>query len=1052
MPVTKIVKKRYVTKSQTGLVITRKDNKLTASWVFGDKDYGGGQRLKYRINGGAWVNVSIGATTKSKHFLTLNWSNYYPNAGKPLLKTIEVSLKGCRAPWYKDKTKSGKTTRTVYVTYTSDEVFYTYKFAPPSVPTVTATRADDVENVCTYAWSAANPSDKGNVLTRTEYKFFLLKNSNQTDGAKAEKETKIQSTSGTGGASGSIATPETYTPSGETAYTRWIGVRSVGPCGVSAYAYARCVYSIPYVANSVSASASDQTYGGYVCNAKWTSPSSVSHPIDHTDIQYAFAIPEAGMQCPDGASWQTAATKKDTALKTVGYSDSVSFPVDSSAGADQCMFVRVNNVFVTKTAYGTPVVVSGGVGALKNPDNVSVTTDQTTYRATITASNTSDVDDSFLVVKYMTEADPNGFVIGIIPSGSSSVTVQCPEWSAGDQIRFGVYACVGSYRQTVRGDGVTSYAVTPRMKSGLVTQGGTVPAAPATVVLSKTDIPGTIRVEFDWTWSEATKAEISWADHADAWESTDEPSDYEIPNTHASVWNISGLETGVKWYVRVRLAAGDGDGKTYGAYSDIYEIDLTSAPSIPVLTLSAPVITEDGSVTASWVFVSTDGTAQASAEVAEVITSGNDTVYVPLAHTATAQYVEINAAEAGWSSGETHLLAVRVTSASGRMSDDWSDLASVAVADPLVCAISQASLEDQTVITDTVSRDIKVLTEMPLTVTVTGAGADGITNVIIERSEPYDIARPDESTLIGYTGETIALYSQTGEAQITIDKDMLIGSFDDGAAYRIIATVQDALGQSDYDALEFEVHWDHQAIIPDAEVEIDEEEMIAILMPVAPEGAAESDVCDIYRLSADKPQLIYPNATWGTQYVDPYPAIGEYGGHRFVFKTANGDYITDDNELAWTDLRADDDDVLETGYNIIDFDGGRVLLRWNVELSNNWKKDFQETQYLGGSVQGDWNPAVHRESDISSVHVVGEDEGMIEALRRLATYTGICHVRTKDGSSYAADVQVQEKYSVSEAHRLANFTLKITRVDSEAYEGMTLEEWRKTHPAEEQEG
>lgn len=1050
MPVTKIKKKSYVTKAPTGLVITRKNEKLTASWKLGDKDYGGGQKLRYRINGGKWVNISITPTDTSKQLVALNWANYYPNAGKPYLKTVDVEITGYRTPWYTDKTKGGKTTRTVYTTYESSPAKFTYNFIVPSAPSVTATRAEDVENVCTFAWSVANPPDKGNALTRTEYKYFLLKNSNQTNGAKAVNESKVQNTSGTGGASGSIATPETYAPSGDTAYTRWLGVRAIGPAGASAYAYARCVYSIPYTANSVSASASRRASGGYECIAKWVSPSSNAHPIDHTDIQYAFAVPDPGMQCPAGASWQAAATKKDTALKAAGGADSVSFTVDSSVGTDQCLFVRVNNVFATKTSYSAPAIAA--TGALSDPDNVSVTTDQSTHRATITASNTSDVEDSFLVVKYMTAADPNGFDIGIIPSGSSSVTVQCPEWSAGEQIRFGVYAVVGSATATIRGDGVTSYAVTARMKSGIVAQGGTVPAAPATVTLSKTDIPGTIRVEFDWTWSEATKAEISWADHADAWESTDEPNDYEIPNTHASAWNISGLETGVKWYVRVRLAAGDGDGKTYGAYSDIYEIDLTSAPSIPVLTLSAPVITEDGSVTASWVFVSTDGTPQASAEVAEVVTSGGNTTYVPVAYASTAQYVEISAEDAGWSSGETHLLVVRVTSESGRKSDDWSDPQSVAVADPITCSITDTSLEPQTIVTDTVSREINALTEMPLTITVTGAGADGTTNIIIERADTYDIARPDESTFIGYKGETVAMWSQTGEAQITIDNDTLIGNLDDGASYRIIATVQDSLGQSAVDTLEFEVHWDHQAIAPEATAVIDENEMIAILTPIAPDGAAVTDVCDIYRLSADRPQLIYPNAVFGAEYVDPYPAIGEYGGHRFVTKTANGDYITETNELAWTNLNEEDDDILETGYNIIDFGGNRVLLRWNIELSNNWKKDFQETQYLGGSIQGDWNPAVHRESDISSVHVVGEDEGMIEALRRLATYTGICHVRTKDGSSYAADVQVQEKYSVSEAHRLANFTLKITRVDAETYDGMTLAEWQRTHPAEEQEG
>jgi hypothetical protein len=66
-------------------------------------------------------------------------------------------------------------------------------------------------------------------------------------------------------------------------------------------------------------------------------------------------------------------------------------------------------------------------------------------------------------------------------------------------------------------------------------------------------------------------------------------------------------------------------------------------------------------------------------------------------------------------------------------------------------------------------------------------------------------------------------------------------------------------------------------------------------------------------------------------------------------------------------------------------------------------------------------------------------------MRRLATHTGICHVRTKDGSSYAADVQVSESYSMSDGHKLASFSLSITRVDPEELDGMTLAEWNALH-------
>ena len=133
-------------------------------------------------------------------------------------------------------------------------------------------------------------------------------------------------------------------------------------------------------------------------------------------------------------------------------------------------------------------------------------------------------------------------------------------------------------------------------------------------------------------------------------------------------------------------------------------------------------------------------------------------------------------------------------------------------------------------------------------------------------------------------------------------------------------------------------------------------------------------------------------------------------------------------------------DVFRSESNIIDFGTGRVLLQYNSDLSMSWKKDFTETKYLGGSIQGDWNPGVSRTGTFATMAIANDLE-TITAMRRLAAYAGICHVRTKDGSSYAADVQVSESRKQSTAHGLAEFSLSITRVDPEGYDGLTYDEW-----------
>ena len=118
---------------------------------------------------------------------------------------------------------------------------------------------------------------------------------------------------------------------------------------------------------------------------------------------------------------------------------------------------------------------------------------------------------------------------------------------------------------------------------------------------------------------------------------------------------------------------------------------------------------------------------------------------------------------------------------------------------------------------------------------------------------------------------------------------------------------------------------------------------------------------------------------------------------------------------------------------IIDFDGQRVELPYNMELSNSWTKDFEATKYLNGHVAGDWNAGIIRAASISSISVKS-DSDTAEAMRSLAVYEGQCHVRTSDGSSFSADVQVDESRRYNEKY--LTFNLTITRVEPDGLDGV----------------
>lgn len=986
-------------KKPSGLKIARDKNKFTCSW----KIQAGGSDSQdmdwYDPLKKTWKNVSVIKSTTSKK-TSIDFASFYPNKGKKKLTKVKFRVRG------NSKGKKG------WSKFAEGEL----AFKIPSRPSVKEEIDGTNKNAAVFTWSVSTKDTDDKPFVDVEWQAISVTYGDTKTHPK-ESAWKTPDSKGTGKASGS--TTITYAGSADHWIT-WFRCRSRGLAGTQKdWTYKAHQFGAPNQSTDIVPQPHEDSGGYTVTMGGKVDTSGGSKAIDSIQVQYAITTPGKNLSLPDGFdSWTDAKTIGDN-----GASFATTVRVGQKLSEDQCLFTRVNTTHDDIVTYGEPKLVS--VGRLKAPSGLTVSTNATTYKATVTATNNSDVPDSQLAIVYCPASDPTGRVVGTIPHGSTSATVQCPSWAKESAVGFNVFAYVGDPER-------------PEMVSDSIQDGGSVPTAPTSVTVTPdTTVSGSVTVSWDWTWSDADGAVIAWADHADAWESTDEPETYEVSNLQSPRWNIAGLQTGERWYIRVRLKSGSGDTVTYGPWSETKVIDLSSAPTTPALYLSDATIPADGKTIATWAYTSTDGTAQGYAQICDATVTDTGITYGDIiAEVETASHIAIVPADLGWTAGETHYLCLQVCSKSGRMSDGWSQPVALNIADKLTATITATTLKDVTVTEDSETRTVTSLTALPLTVTVTGAGTGGTTTVAIERAEDYELDRPDESVHTGYEGETVALMSIDGEGAVTIDQSDITGYLDDGATYRIVATVSDALGQSDSTSMDFEVHWAHQAVMPTATVETSNADDVVLITPTRPTGYAEGDVCDIYRLSADRPELIVSGAEFGTKYVDPYPALGKMGGHRVVYKTVNGDYITADNELAWTDY----EDGLTKEATIIEFGSNRVELPYNLELSSDWSKDFQETKYLGGSIQGDWNPAVSRTQSINTV-VTTDDTDTIQAMRLLATYAGMCHVRTPDGSSFSADVQVSESRSYDTAGRRADFSLKVTRVESETLDGMTYEKW-----------
>ena len=836
----------------------------------------------------------------------------------------------------------------------------------PKKPTITVELTGT--NKCKFSWSVADTGDS------THYPFRqvviqtkLVKNCtwepSEDNWKNAEEET-----------SSSASSYKEYTENSATLaggnYTRIVRIKSQGCGGNSDWAYAKHVYSRPNQANQTKGEVKE-TSGGYDVQVNWNTDRDKSTPIDESTVEWVIATPNSDTSCPSGLSWNEATSIKDTIGK-----ESAHIAVDARLDLDQCLYTRINTKHDSNITYGAAKLQK--TGKLTPPTQLAVeNVSQENQTAKITATNGSSVNGTIIEIIYRKNGKQT--IVGTLDGNPNYKTVKCPAWEDTDQVSFGVCTVLPKSSKTKTVDDVTIYTIETYMTSDVVWQTGSVATAPSDLELNRAD--DDIRASWTNNWQDANMIELSWSENRNAWESTDKPDTFEIDNPFATSWRISGLESGTTWYVRVRAAYDNGENKTYSPYSNMAEINLSSSPNQPAIALSAGIIAAGESFTASWEYESTDGTPQAEARIYEY----SDDTYNLIGKVSTQEHIDLP----GWETEGEHQLCLETISESGQSSGK-SVPVSITVAPAVTCSMTH-SLENISITDDDgETRTVLSLVELPLTVSVTGAGTGGKSSVVIERAEDYHVDKPDESKLSGYKNETIFDETISGAGQITIGLDDLIGTLDDGAEYILRAIVTDNIGQSETEEVHFFVHWSHQAYMPGGEVIVNEEEMIAILTPKAPDEAISSDRCDIYRLSADRPTLVYKNAEFGSRYVDPYPAIGENGGYRFVFMTANGDYNTAENVLAMFDA---EDEHLQSRSTVIDFGGGRVILNYDMSLSSSWEKDFTEKKFLGGSIKGYWKEGVGRKGDISAVVIPAYELDTIADMRRLSEYVGKCHVR-----------------------------------------------------------
>lgn len=983
------------------------------AWYYERNKYGALNKVSFDSNYSFTFNDAKTSATFDHVFYT---ADYWPYTGA-MLAYVGFSVSGC----------ASETSTIKY--YESSSVEKEWDMMVPLTSKNLKAELDSTnDNLCVFSWEHDYDETNKVMFERCMWKSELKENFD-----KQLAPYDFSSNAETGG--GKSVRSKSFTEANLDATKSYTRIFAEWPEGMAGgkfaesrsdnrarTLYAKHVYATPYPPKITKAEFG-KGIGKNHTSLLFTLNSTYARPIDTVETGYLVATPLEGGECPN----EEFSYKNSQVYAGATMSDEIT--TETAVGLDKCMWVRVKANHDRRQSWSDPVMVTNGG---LTPPVLTSQAASTDTSIDIVCENNSEVTDSFIVVWVSLVSSPSRrHAVGIIPYGDTTATVTTMDLSGG--YRVGLQTVAGTATpKTV--SGITEYTVTPRMQSTIVWSANSTIAKPPENVSVTAISPTAARIVWDWPWVEATKAILSWADHEDAWESTNQPDEFVVEQK-ALAWNIYDLDANSTYWFRIKLQTEELE----SVWSEPVTLSLSESPAVPTLGISETAVTMDDTLYFS---VGASGTGEYIYQVAEWDATNSEPLTDNLVSTRGTTELSISIADINniydkksatrsykWSAGQTHQLVARATPVGGQPSQ-WSEPVPVTVVPkPAISSV-------------TTNLSSGVLTALPLTVTVAGTNIL-TTDVSVVRADDYEAPRPNETKIQKYEGDVVGAIRLDGTGTATFSD--FNGELDDGALFDIEVSVTNGYG-TDTETIRFEPHYTHQPMAPEVTAEVVEGSEVFVITPEFPSGytSATGDVCDIYRLSLDKPELIYQNAEYGEDYVDPYPTFGENGGYIVAAKTANGDTIDEDDTPAWTYVYGG----LE-GHEVvrIDFNNDYVDLPYNLDLSNTWSKDFQRTEYLGGSVQGDWNPAVTRDLSVSTVGVStidGDDTDV--RMRRLADYAGICHVRTPEGSSFAADVQVKESQGTD--GRKIDWSLDIKKVDPEGYDGMTLDAWNEQNEEE----
>lgn len=518
---------------------------------------------------------------------------------------------------------------------------------------------------------------------------------------------------------------------------------------------------------------------------------------------------------------------------------------------------------------------------------------------------------------------------------------------------------------------------------------------------------------------DSTGTELSWADAEDAWRSTDPPETFEftwsdgvksyggVNYQDSATITIKNLDAGQNVFIRARRYLDVNGERSYGAYCNAKaQMPSSAVQAEPEsVALSLPGFVAAGSAAlASWTLSSPNEQLSWALMASDGVTIAEGS---GIANNYQIPYERLESL----ATNGTLIMRVEVSTGGDIIASDYKSVTIVNAPTVSIGALSTLTAQPLsfTLASNTAARIIATITAAGIGGQAAGGEYEQYAGDCVWSLDSQPIWTESDGT-----------YSTT----ITLDGAQ---PFYDGAEYALeVQAIDTSTGlRSEVANAAFAVAWVHQAVAPDGcavrpweYVDNDGVHHItADIVIVAPDGAALTDVYDVYRYTADGAQLIGSGYPSGYSVTDEYAPFGKDMDlyYRVATRTADGD-------IEFADI------PYKFGLRTLRFDWpyGTLELPYNIEIDDSYSKNVTFRSHMDGVYNGYWNPGVKRTAKYSSQLIRLESQEDIARARQLARYPGSVFVRTPDGSAFEADVQIND---MSTSGVMQLFSLSITEIE-----------------------